>query len=135
MLRLVPVSIVMAGAALEANANEIVQDILDATGKAAGLEITKGQRQLLRDWKEDRSGNSLANYRGLAHLLDKDPQTGDAVWEPARHLVEFRNLFMHFKPAWNVWTRAGAAPRAAAKWRLVEHRESAECRERYFRPR
>src|SRR3954468_4630831 len=45
MYRLVTVSIVMAAAALEANANEIVQDNLDAEKRGA-VQITDGQRLL-----------------------------------------------------------------------------------------
>jgi hypothetical protein len=48
MIRLVPVSIAMAGAALEASANEII---------------------LLRDVKRDRSGNSIDKYRTLAFIF------------------------------------------------------------------
>jgi hypothetical protein len=39
MMRLVPISVVMAGAALEASANEIIQDILDGF---TNLSLTRG---------------------------------------------------------------------------------------------
>jgi hypothetical protein len=98
MLRFVPVSIVMAGAALEANANEIVQDILD---KLVGLEITEDQRQRLENLKDVTFGNSTDRYRQLASVVGKQLKTGNAVWEQAGYLVDFRNVFMHFKPAWD----------------------------------
>jgi hypothetical protein len=53
LMQLVPVSIVMAGAALEASANELIQDALDGS---AGLLPNKGCRQLLNDLKNERSG-------------------------------------------------------------------------------
>jgi hypothetical protein len=101
MLRLVPVSVTMAGAALEANANEIVQDLLDGITKIAGHEITEDQRQRLEGLKDARLGNSTDRYRELASLVGKQVTTGNAVWEQAGYLVEFRNVFMHFKPAWS----------------------------------
>lgn len=100
MIRLVPVSIVMSGAALEAYANEIVQDILD-NKKFGSQDITKCQQQLLRDVKEDRSGSSMDKFRKLALILDKDPDVGSITWCDAGNLVTFRNNFMHFKPSWD----------------------------------
>lgn len=100
MIRLVPVSIVMAGAALEACANEIVQDILDSN-KLGNQPIRNCQQKLLRDVKEDRAGNSTDKYRKLALIFDKEPVTGNAIWNDAGNLVAFRNYFMHFKPAWD----------------------------------
>ena len=101
MLRLVPVSVTMAGAALESNANEIVQDILDGTTKIAGLEITENERQRLEGLKDVRFGNSTDRYRALASIVGKQLKTGNSVWEQAGYLVKFRNVFMHFKPAWS----------------------------------
>ena len=98
MLMLVPVSVVMSGTALEANANEIIQDILDGS---TGLSITEGRRLLLIDLKKDRSGNSIEKYRQLALLFDKVPSTGGIAWQDAELLVRFRNALMHFKPAWD----------------------------------
>ncbi|CAJ0877593.1 hypothetical protein AMST5_02892 [freshwater sediment metagenome] len=100
MLRAVPVAITMAAAALEANANEIVQDILD-TGKLGGEDIKNGQRQLLSGIKDNRSGNSAEKYRTLAYLFDKDLDLASVPWRDAKDLVEFRNHIMHFKPAWS----------------------------------
>jgi hypothetical protein len=98
MMRLVPVSIVMAAAALEANANELIQDILDGS---TTLLPTKGCRLLLVDLKKDRSGSATNRYWRLALLFDKEPDTGTAAWKDAKLLANFRNSFMHFKPAWD----------------------------------
>jgi hypothetical protein len=95
MMRLVPVSVVMSGAALEASANELLQDILDGS---AGLPLSGSRRKLLKELKDERSGNSIRKYERLALLLEKEPDTGTQIWENAKLLVEFRNQFMHFKP-------------------------------------
>jgi hypothetical protein len=66
MMLLVPVSVVMAGAALEASANEIIQDILDGF---TNLSLTGGRKLLLKDLKKDRSGNattSIAKWRSFS---------------------------------------------------------------------
>jgi hypothetical protein len=98
MLVSVPVSVVMAGAALEASANEVIQDILDGS---SGLSPTKGCKLLLADLKKDRAGNAIDKYRRLALLFDKEPDTGTLSWVDGKVLVAFRNSFMHFKPAWD----------------------------------
>lgn len=95
MMRLVSVSIVMASAALEANVNELIQDILD------GQSVTNTRRKLLFDLKEDRSGETPFRFRRLALLMDKDCDTGTEPWHNVRLLVKFRNQFMHFRPAWD----------------------------------
>jgi hypothetical protein len=59
LMRLVPVSVVMAGAALEASANELIQDIIDGSI----LSVSKPRKLLLEDLKEDRSGNAIEKYR------------------------------------------------------------------------
>jgi hypothetical protein len=97
MMRLVPVSVVMAGAALEAGANELIQDIIDGSI----LSASKSRKLLLQDLKEDRSGNATEKYRQLALLFDKEPDIGNKYWNDAKLLVRFRNSFMHFKPAWD----------------------------------
>src|SRR5690242_11465112 len=51
MMRTVPVSVIMAGAALEASANELVQDILDGI---TPLNPSNGCRLLLKELKDDR---------------------------------------------------------------------------------
>ena len=101
MLMLAPVSVVMAGAALEANANEIIRDILDGIAR---VSLTKCQRVLLGDLLDDRSGNAIGKYGRLSLLLDKEPKTGGHSWENANLLVKFRNSFLHFKPAWDYET-------------------------------
>jgi hypothetical protein len=98
MVLSVPTSVIMAGAALEACANEVVQDILDGS---TGLNCTKGCTLLLEDLKSDRSGNAMDKYRRLALLFDKPPDEGKLPWQNAKDLVLFRNSFMHFKPAWD----------------------------------
>ncbi|NOJ40884.1 hypothetical protein [Bradyrhizobium australiense] len=98
MMMHVPVAIVMAAAALEANCNEIVQDILDGSAR---LSLAAGHQALLRDLKGDYSGNAMERYRKLALLLDKAPALGALPWQNASLLVRFRNAFMHFKPAWD----------------------------------
>jgi hypothetical protein len=94
----VPVSVIMAAAALEANANEIIQDIFDGFTE---LHPAKGCKLLLVDIKKERSGSVMDKYRRLALLLDKQPQGNTQPWQDAKLLVEFRNSFMHFKPAWS----------------------------------
>ena len=98
MLRLVPVSIVMAGAALEANVNEILQNIIDEHQQ---FSVTKSRLILLNELKEERSGNAPLKYRRLALLLDKEPVEGVEAWENAKLLVKLRNDFMHFRPSWD----------------------------------
>ena len=98
MLMLVPVAVVMSGAALEANANEIIQDILDGS---TSLPVTESRRQLLLDLKKDRSGNSTDKYRQLALLFEKIPTKGATCWQDAVLLAKFRNELIHFKPAWD----------------------------------
>jgi hypothetical protein len=57
--------------------------------------------QLLRELKKDRSGNALGRYRQLALILDKKLDEDSSVWKDAKHLVSFRNHFVHFRPAWD----------------------------------
>jgi hypothetical protein len=98
MMRAVPVSIVMAGAALEASGNELLQDFID---RPAHFEVNQSHRKLLSDLKEDRTGNAVGKFRSMALLMSKDPDTGTEAWQDAARLVRFRNEFMHFKPAWD----------------------------------
>lgn len=98
MMMHVPVAITMAAAALEANCNEIIQDILDGS---TPLGLAQGHMTLLRDLKHDRSGNTTDHYRHIALLLDQTPDTGSLAWQDAALLVRFRNALMHFKPAWD----------------------------------
>jgi hypothetical protein len=98
MLRSVPVAIIMASAALEASANEHLQDALD---RPTLFGVDESHRKLLAELKDDRTGNALIKFRRLALLTHKDPDIGTAAWENANLLVDFRNAFMHFRPAWN----------------------------------
>ncbi|MEY9726267.1 hypothetical protein [Bradyrhizobium yuanmingense] len=96
MMMHVPVAVVMASAALDANCNEIVQDILDGSPAAQLM-------QEANNLKGARSGKTIERYRTVARLLGKTPQEGPA-WQNAGRLVSFRNAFMHFKPAWDTET-------------------------------
>jgi hypothetical protein len=95
MMQCVPVAIIMAGAALEASANEVVQDILDAT---TSLTVSNGCKLELKDLKVDRSGNSLGKFRRMGRLFDKIPDEGKLPWKDAQILVDARNALMHFRP-------------------------------------
>jgi hypothetical protein len=97
MMQFVPVSIIMASAALEANVNETIKDFPDDHTKS----LTIGRKYLLKDLENDRSGNSVQKYRQLAWLFDKEPDTSTTTWDNAKLLVKFRNSLMHFKPAWD----------------------------------
>ncbi len=91
------VSVVMAAAALEANVNETVSDILDGI---APLTITRARRELLADLRGRMVGPE-EKYRHLALLLDKTPDRGGAAWQDVLLLTRLRNDLMHFKPAWD----------------------------------
>jgi hypothetical protein len=100
MLIWVPVSVVMAAAALEAHANELIQNILDdASTKCSGLLLT--DRKKLKNIKACKSGNTTDKYNQLAKLFNKKPEVGRSPWQNAYYLVIFRNHFMHFKPSWD----------------------------------
>jgi hypothetical protein len=90
----VPVTVVMAAAALEANANEIIQDILDRS-------LPSPRCTLLKDLLDERTGGVMDKYRRLALQLDKLPDQGSFAWQNADLLVRLRNFFVHFKPAWD----------------------------------
>jgi hypothetical protein len=95
MLRAVPVSVVMAGAALEASANELLTDILDGSAR---LTLTGSRKRMLEELKGERSGNSTSKYEKLALIMEKEPDLGTEPWYNAKLLVAFRNEFMHFRP-------------------------------------
>jgi hypothetical protein len=96
MMRLVPVSVVMAGAALEVSANEVLRNILD---NEYHFQLTASRKKLLEKLKVDRSGNAMGKFQQLALLMDKDPDAGTEPWRNAKLLVRFRNEFMHFRPS------------------------------------
>jgi hypothetical protein len=95
MMRLVPVSVVMASAALEASANEVLGDILDHQLHSAS------RKKLLKNLKGDHRVNAIGKFEQLALLMDKDPDKGTEPWRNAKLLVGFRNEFMHFRPSWD----------------------------------
>jgi hypothetical protein len=98
MMLWVPVSVVMAGAALEAGANEVIQDILDGSTR---LSLPNSRRVLLSELKKNQSGNATGRYRQVALLFEKVRDRGSSPWQNADLLVRFRNSFMHFKPSWD----------------------------------
>ncbi len=97
VLEVVPVAIVMSAAALEANANEIIDDILEGLEK---VTISDSQKELLNQLNDDKTGNFRAKFRTIALILGKVPNLGISTWEDAKLLITFRNHFMHFRPAW-----------------------------------
>jgi hypothetical protein len=99
MMRLVPTAVVMAAAALEANANELIQDLIDQIADESESKC----KLLLEDLKGERSGDAIDRHKRLASLLllDREPATGNSAWENAGFLVELRDSFMHFRPAWD----------------------------------
>lgn len=84
MMRLVPVSVVMAAAALEANANELIQEILDGSVHS---KLPASRKELLKDLKDDHSGNAWDRYRRFALVMDKEPDKGTEPWRNARLLL------------------------------------------------
>jgi hypothetical protein len=81
MMRLVPVSVVMSGAALEASVNELLGDIL---GGLTPITVSGSRRRLLSDLQKEKSGNARIKYRRLALLLDAEPDCGTEVWNNVR---------------------------------------------------
>jgi hypothetical protein len=99
MMREVPVAVIMSSAPLEASANECLQDILDGTG--TNPLPTSSRTRLLKELRDDRSGNALVKFRRMALLLDKEPPEKRDQWRNAELLVQFRNMLLHFRPAWD----------------------------------
>jgi hypothetical protein len=98
MMQQVPVAIVMAAAALEANVNEIIGEFLDERGRT----LTVGRKVLLKDLAKDKSGSAIDKYRKVALLLfDKETGVGGATLKDAQLLFSFRNHLMHFRPTWS----------------------------------
>jgi hypothetical protein len=95
MLVWVPVAVVMAAAALEANANEVIQDIAD--GKTT-LPLTESKKEKLGRLMAGRAGNALSRYCKIAILFNRTPSEDESYWQNAARLVKFRNAFMHFRP-------------------------------------
>jgi hypothetical protein len=98
MMMHVPVAIIMAAAALEANCHEIIQDILDQSG---GTRYCQGHTALFKLILRERSGNSLNKYRKVAWLHNRKVREGAPAWQKSRLLFDLRNHFMHFRSAWD----------------------------------
>jgi hypothetical protein len=98
MMMHVPAAVIMSAAALEANCNEIVQDLIDrlSNNQPAGTMLAG-----LTKLRDDRSGYAMGKYEKLAGLLNKTAKTSSTAWLDAANLFRFRNSFMHFKPAWD----------------------------------
>jgi hypothetical protein len=91
----VPVAILMAAAALEANSNELIQDIIDAGNKSGA--IGKAKHLLLSDLKQAKTGDAVGRFRTIALLHDKVPDEGQAAWGEATLLIKFRKLLYAFQ--------------------------------------
>jgi hypothetical protein len=101
MMVLVPVAIVMSAAALEANTNEIIEDMLGVDGKGSQeFVLSNEQVNRLCILKLKESGATMKRYAELADILGKKPAKGKSEWQNANALVSFRNSLMHFKPNW-----------------------------------
>lgn len=98
MMMYVPVAVVMAAAAVEANSTEITQDFVDEMTR---VQPTSALLKGLKDLSGDRSGHAMGKYAKLAGLLNKIPDVNSPAWRNAELLFRFRNSFMHFKPAWD----------------------------------
>jgi hypothetical protein len=96
MLIWVPVAVVMSGAALEASANELLQDIIDGKTTLPPKETESNKEKLSRLLSEN-DGNAVKRHRKIANLFNRKP-TETAHWQNAWRLVQFRNAFMHFRP-------------------------------------
>jgi DNA-binding transcriptional regulator YdaS (Cro superfamily) len=98
ILQTVPVAIMMAAAALEANASESIEDILDGT---ANIPVTDSQKGLLSDVRRDKAESFAEKYRRLALILGKAPDPSKVIWEDVGLLTSFRNQITHFDLAWD----------------------------------
>jgi hypothetical protein len=90
-----PVAIIMAAAAMEAHANESIQDLLDRDG------LSPAQKELLRREKERTAGSALDRWETAALLVGVSPDRGRHEWGDAKLLTRMRNGLMHFRPAWS----------------------------------
>lgn len=94
----VPVAVVMSAASIEAAVNEWTKDRIDAQNDKA---VKTCETELLKDLLDDRAGTALTRFRKLCLYVGIVPDQGTSAHENARWLTEFRNHFMHFKPAWD----------------------------------
>ncbi|MCA3312148.1 MAG: hypothetical protein ING24_09645 [Roseomonas sp.] len=98
MLHTVPVAIIMAAAALEAQVNEAVQDILDGRGTA---QPDDAQKECLREQLQKRGGKAIDRCGQVLRALGIEPGRDRSEWDEADLLRELRNGFIHFRPAWD----------------------------------
>jgi hypothetical protein len=98
MLHSVPVAIIMAAAALEAQVNEAVQDILD---RRVAQQPDEAQKVLLKELRDSAAGNTIEKCRQVFLFLGTVPDTGRREWEETKLLLTLRNRFIHFRPAWD----------------------------------
>lgn len=94
----VPVAVVMSAASIEAAVNEWTKDRIDAQYRRAKK---CSEAELLQDLLDDRAGTALTRFRKLCLYVGIVPDQGTSAYENAKWLNEFRNQFMHFKPAWS----------------------------------
>jgi DNA-binding transcriptional regulator YdaS (Cro superfamily) len=98
MLQTVPVAIMMAAAALEANASESIEDILDGR---ANIPVTDSQKGLLGDVRRDKSESLAEKYRRLALILGKAPDRSKVIWEDIDLLTSLRDQITHCDSTWD----------------------------------
>jgi hypothetical protein len=98
-------AIVMSAAALEAAINELFSDSAEPDG-GRFKALPSGSRALLADmWSKGvpRTArySTLEKYEICLVLLRRPPMDQSKVqYQNARAVVELRNHFMHFEPAW-----------------------------------
>jgi hypothetical protein len=95
MLLWVPVAVVMSAAALEANANEIIQDIVD---DKTSLRLTKPEKEEQSAFLANRHKSLKSRYLRIGTLFNQIPRESDLYFQNALRLLKFRNAFMHFRP-------------------------------------
>ena len=94
----VPVAVVMFGAALEASANELLQDIIDGKTTLPPKD-TENNKEKLSRLLNASAGNAVSRYCRIAELFNRTPPETAHWLQNAHRLVQFRNAFMHFRPA------------------------------------
>lgn len=77
----VPVAVVMSGAALEASANELLQDIID--GKTALPPLETKSNEKLSKLLSATSGNAVSRYSTIAELFHRSPPYTEEWWQNA----------------------------------------------------
>ncbi|NOG70500.1 hypothetical protein [Roseicella sp. DB1501] len=96
MLQTVPVSTIMASAAIEAHLNETIQDQLDIP------TICYSKKFAFENIKERRSGSAWDKFPSIACLMQKGPpDKNNNKCKNMKLLIDFRNALIHFKPMWD----------------------------------